>query len=192
MDPFPLLRGEGIFFWIFCPAVFGSLGDFLRSCLAVEPCDESEGVLIPQRLARDKSCRDCTMKGPAGKGKMVGTTGFEPATQLCQASDSKYDAKPDKGEAHSPAHFRRENAEHFPVAGDGDRASPHSRSGKGATRRRDVREVGEPPRTDAPDLTPQATFGALLELATMWNALDAGARAEILDLARLLYGRADR
>jgi hypothetical protein len=53
-----------------------------------------------------------------------------------------------------------------------------------------VREVGQPPRTESPDLTPQATFGALLELAAMWNALSAEARATILDLARQLYGRA--
>jgi hypothetical protein len=51
-------------------------------------------------------------------------------------------------------------------------------------RHRDVREVGEAARTDAPDMTLQATFGALLELATMWASLTDAARDAILNYAR--------
>jgi len=51
-------------------------------------------------------------------------------------------------------------------------------------RRRDVREVGEPPRTETADLTHQPAFWALLELATVWPHLTDPARDAILNYAR--------
>ncbi len=51
-------------------------------------------------------------------------------------------------------------------------------------RQRDVREVGEAPRTDAADLTHQPAFWALLELATVWPHLTDAARDAILNYAR--------